>query len=141
MVGEMSVASTRPPGPARRAAARVWPPAPAATSRTREPSVTPARSSISSVAGPSQASSVVAQRCQASAASSHCAREEAAEAWHRWATTLEAWLGPATELMLDLAGVTDGSRVLDVAAGAGGQTLAAARRAGPGGRVLATDIS
>ena len=31
--------------------------------------------------------------------------------------------------------------MLDVAAGAGGQTLAAARRAGPSGRVLATDIS
>jgi SAM-dependent methyltransferase len=43
--------------------------------------------------------------------------------------------------MLDLAGVSAGSRVLDVAAGAGGQTLAAARRAGPGGAVLATDIS
>ena len=67
--------------------------------------------------------------------------EQTAEAWHRWGPTLEAWLGPATELMLDLASVTEGSRVLDVAAGAGGQTLAAARRAGPGGRVLATDIS
>jgi SAM-dependent methyltransferase len=43
--------------------------------------------------------------------------------------------------MLDDAGVTTGSRVLDVAAGAGGQTLAAAHRAGPSGHVLATDIS
>jgi SAM-dependent methyltransferase len=43
--------------------------------------------------------------------------------------------------MLDAAGITDGTRVLDVAAGAGGQTLAAARRAGPTGHVLATDIS
>ena len=43
--------------------------------------------------------------------------------------------------MLDAAGVGPGSRVLDVAAGAGGQTLAAARRAGSTGRVLATDIS
>jgi SAM-dependent methyltransferase len=43
--------------------------------------------------------------------------------------------------MLDAAGVTTGSRVLDVAAGAGGQTLAAARRAGPTGSVVATDIS
>jgi SAM-dependent methyltransferase len=67
--------------------------------------------------------------------------EQAADAWHRWAPTLEAWLGPATELMLDLAAVTEGSRVLDVAAGAGGQTMAAARRVGPAGRVLATDIS
>src|SRR3954466_9707281 len=67
--------------------------------------------------------------------------EQVAEAWHRWGPTLEAWLGPATELMLDLAAVAEGSRVLDVAAGAGGQTLAAARRVGPGGHVLATDIS
>jgi SAM-dependent methyltransferase len=40
--------------------------------------------------------------------------------------------------MLDLAGVGAGSRVLDVAAGDGGQTYAAARR---GATVLATDIS
>lgn len=43
--------------------------------------------------------------------------------------------------MLDAAGVTTGSRVLDVAAGAGGQSLTAARRVGPTGHVLATDIS
>jgi ubiquinone/menaquinone biosynthesis C-methylase UbiE len=53
----------------------------------------------------------------------------------------EAWLGEATELMLDQAGVGPGSRVLDVAAGAGGQTLMAARRTGPDGILLATDIA
>jgi SAM-dependent methyltransferase len=67
--------------------------------------------------------------------------EDAAGAWHRWGPTLEAWLGEATERMLDAARVGPGSRVLDVAAGAGGQTILAARRVGPGGRVLATDIS
>lgn len=67
--------------------------------------------------------------------------QAAAEAWNRWGPTIDRWLGPATELMLDLAGVGPGGRVLDVAAGAGGQTLAAARRAGPGGHVLATDIA
>jgi SAM-dependent methyltransferase len=67
--------------------------------------------------------------------------EDAADAWHRWGPTLEAWLGRATEAMLDAAGVTTGSQVLDVAAGAGGQSLAAAHRAGPNGRVVATDIS
>lgn len=64
--------------------------------------------------------------------------QEAAEAWHRWGPTLEAWLGEATERMLDLAGVGERSRVLDVAAGAGGEAQAAARR---GASVLATDIS
>jgi ubiquinone/menaquinone biosynthesis C-methylase UbiE len=67
--------------------------------------------------------------------------QAAAEPWYRWGPALEQWLGGATELMLDLAAVEPGSRVLDVAAGAGGQTLAAARRAGPAGSVLATDIS
>jgi SAM-dependent methyltransferase len=64
--------------------------------------------------------------------------DDAAEAWHGWGPFLERWLGEATELMLDLAGVGSGSRVVDIAAGAGGQTLAAARRAQA---VLATDIS
>jgi len=67
--------------------------------------------------------------------------DQAAEAWHRWGPLLNAWLGPATERMLDVAGVAPGSRVLDVAAGAGEQTLAAARRVGPEGSVLATDLS
>ncbi len=67
--------------------------------------------------------------------------EAAAEAWHRWAPTLRSWLGPATDRMLDLASVASGARVLDVAAGAGDQTLQIAGRVGPGGSVLATDIS
>src|SRR5436305_1554804 len=67
--------------------------------------------------------------------------QKAAAAWHRWGPALEEWLGEATELMLDLARIGEGSRVLDVAAGAGGQALAAARSVGPTGAVLATDIS
>lgn len=67
--------------------------------------------------------------------------QEAAEAWHRWGPVLEDWLGAATEAMLDMAQIGPGDRVLDVAAGAGGQTLAAARRVGENGSVLATDIS
>jgi SAM-dependent methyltransferase len=65
----------------------------------------------------------------------------AAEAWHRWGPFLGRWLGPATERLFDLAHVGPGCRVLDVAAGAGEQTLAAARRVGPSGHVLATDIA
>lgn len=67
--------------------------------------------------------------------------EAAAEAWHRWGPTLHDWLGAATDRMLDLASVTSGCRVLDVAAGAGDQTIQTATRVGPGGSVLATDIS
>lgn len=67
--------------------------------------------------------------------------ESAAPAWDRWAPLLARWLGPATQAMLDMAGVVPGARVLDVAAGAGEQTLTAARRVGAAGHVLATDIS
>ncbi|MBA2965164.1 MULTISPECIES: class I SAM-dependent methyltransferase [Ramlibacter] len=67
--------------------------------------------------------------------------EAAADAWDRWSPLLSQWLGPATDAMLDLAGVAPGSRVLDIAAGAGEQTLAAARRVGANGSVLATDLS
>jgi SAM-dependent methyltransferase len=67
--------------------------------------------------------------------------QDAAGAWHRWGPVIETWLGDATEKMLGLAQIRTGHRVLDVAAGAGGQTLAAARRVGPEGHVLATDIS
>lgn len=67
--------------------------------------------------------------------------ETAAEAWHRWAPFLAEWLGPATDRMLELARVGTGARVLDVASGAGEQSLRAARRAGPTGQVLATDLS
>jgi SAM-dependent methyltransferase len=64
--------------------------------------------------------------------------QDAAEAWHRWDPVFDRWLGPATELMLDLAGVQEGTRVIDIAAGSGGQSITAARR---GATVLATDIS
>lgn len=67
--------------------------------------------------------------------------EAAAEAWHRWGPAIETWLGAATEQMLDDVRIGPGSRVLDVAAGAGGQSFAAARRVGTDGHVLATDIS
>ena len=65
----------------------------------------------------------------------------AAEAWSRWSPLLARWLGPVTETMFDMTGIQKGSRVLDVAAGAGEQTIAAARRVGPAGYVLATDLS
>jgi SAM-dependent methyltransferase len=67
--------------------------------------------------------------------------DAAADAWYRWGPFLSKWLGPATDLMLDEADIGPGSRVLDVAAGAGEQTLTIARRIGPSGQVLATDIS
>jgi SAM-dependent methyltransferase len=67
--------------------------------------------------------------------------QETANAWFRWSPTLNKWLGNATERMLDMAIIKKGDRVLDVAAGAGEQTITAAKRVGKSGYVLATDIS
>ncbi|HET6512113.1 MAG TPA: class I SAM-dependent methyltransferase [Candidatus Kapabacteria bacterium] len=67
--------------------------------------------------------------------------QAAAEAWYRWSPTLHQWLGKATDKMLEMANVTTEHRVLDVAAGAGEQSITAAKRVGPSGYVLATDIS
>jgi len=50
-------------------------------------------------------------------------------------------MAAATELMLALAGVREGMRVLDIAAGMGDQSVLAAQRVGPTGSVLATDLS
>jgi ubiquinone/menaquinone biosynthesis C-methylase UbiE len=67
--------------------------------------------------------------------------QETAERRNRGRARRGAIQGPATQMMLDLAEVRTGSRVLDVAAGTGDQTLLAAERVGPTGYVLATDVS
>jgi ubiquinone/menaquinone biosynthesis C-methylase UbiE len=67
--------------------------------------------------------------------------EGAAPGWARWEATVAAWMEPATEAMLALAGVDTGAQVLDLASGAGSQTLQAARRVGARGHVVASDIA
>ena len=67
--------------------------------------------------------------------------QSAAEAWFRWSPTLNQWLGKATETMLEMASISTGHRVLDVAAGAGEQSITTAKQVGATGYVLATDIS
>jgi len=64
-----------------------------------------------------------------------------AHGWNDAGTTIRPWLREATDAMIAMANIRAGSRVLDVAAGAGDQTLDIARRVGPGGSVLATDLS
>ncbi|MEQ1685908.1 MAG: methyltransferase domain-containing protein [Burkholderiaceae bacterium] len=76
----------------------------------------------------------------ASDAAGH-AWDQAAHGWNRHTTIIRAWLEDATRAMLDAARIGPGARVLDIAAGAGDQTLDIARRVGPQGQVLATDIS
>ena len=67
--------------------------------------------------------------------------QKTAEGYHSWIPFISQWLGPATEMMLDLAAIKPGDHVLDLAAGDGDQTLAAAKRVGSTGYVLATDIA
>ncbi len=67
--------------------------------------------------------------------------DSAADGWNDNAPLIRAWLRPATDAMLAMAGIRSGDRVLDVAAGAGDQTIDIARRVGPEGSVLATDLS
>jgi len=66
---------------------------------------------------------------------------ESADWWSAGQVRRQQTYGAATEMMLEVASVQPGSRVLDVAAGTGDQTLMAARRVGPTGNVLATDNS
>ena len=67
--------------------------------------------------------------------------ESAAPGWARWETIVATWMEPATETMLAMAGVETGARVLDLACGAGSQTLRAAQRVGVQGHVTASDIT
>ena len=67
--------------------------------------------------------------------------DRSATGWDHHTAAIHAWLRQPTDAMLDMAGVASGAAVLDVAAGAGDQTLDIARRVGPTGHVLATDLS
>src|SRR3954451_7462690 len=67
--------------------------------------------------------------------------DAAALGWKQWSEFNDRADGHISQRLVDLAGVQSGSRILDMAAGYGEPALTAARTAGPGGRVVATDIS
>ncbi len=67
--------------------------------------------------------------------------EKAAPGWNDHTPQIRTWLRAATDAMLEMARVRQGARVLDVAAGAGDQTLDIAQRVGSEGFVLAVDLS
>ena len=67
--------------------------------------------------------------------------DDAACGWDRHSSVIRTWLAAATVALLDGARIGAGQRVLDLAAGAGDQTLDIAHRVGRGGSVLATDLS
>src|ERR1700686_4568737 len=66
---------------------------------------------------------------------------EIAEHWQQDVERRRLDFAEATQSMLEAAGLGPGDRVLDIAAGTGDQSLLAARLVGPGGSILATDIS
>lgn len=59
----------------------------------------------------------------------------------RQTEVVERQWGALSDGLLDLARITTGDRVLDLACGVGDPALAAARRVGPTGTVIATDLS
>jgi ubiquinone/menaquinone biosynthesis C-methylase UbiE len=63
-----------------------------------------------------------------------------APGWRKHDATLVKGATPASEKLLELAGVRAGSRVLDIASGTGEPAIPAARRVGPAGSVLGTDF-
>lgn len=67
--------------------------------------------------------------------------EGAAAGWAKWDALIAGWMPPGTEALMEMAGVAPGRRLLDLACGAGSQTLIAAGRVGQAGSVVASDIS
>jgi protein-L-isoaspartate O-methyltransferase len=65
----------------------------------------------------------------------------AAAGWMKWWGINGHALQPVGDRMCELAHVSPGQRVLDIATGLGEPALTAAQRVGPSGRVLATDIA
>ena len=65
----------------------------------------------------------------------------AATGWQKWSEYIDNTARPVSRRLVELAGIEEGHRVLDVAAGYGEPSLTAARAVGPGGQVVASDIS
>ena len=66
---------------------------------------------------------------------------KSAKGWNDRSEQIRGWLRASTDSMFSMLDLGPGNRVLDVAAGAGDQTLDSAERVGPSGYVLATDLS
>lgn len=67
--------------------------------------------------------------------------ESAAPGWAKWEKVFAAGLTEVTDVLIDMAGIKPGQQVLDLACGAGSQSMLAAKRVGPSGCVVASDIS
>jgi ubiquinone/menaquinone biosynthesis C-methylase UbiE len=67
--------------------------------------------------------------------------DSVAAGWKKWWKVIEESAQPVSDRLVELAEIRQGSRVLDVATGIGEPAVTAARKAGPGGRVTAIDMS
>jgi SAM-dependent methyltransferase len=67
--------------------------------------------------------------------------DEAAAGWKKWWSAFERSMQPVSDRLVELAEIGQGQRVLDIATGIGEPAVTAARRVGPTGRVVATDLS
>jgi SAM-dependent methyltransferase len=61
-------------------------------------------------------------------------------AWRKWHPQFAVWGRAVTEMIVQVAQVNPGMRVLDLASGTGEPALTLARAVGPGGHVTATDL-
>jgi SAM-dependent methyltransferase len=64
-----------------------------------------------------------------------------AAAWNEYSELIDSSAGIVSERLVEMAGIKEADRVLDVAAGYGEPSLTAARKVGAEGSVVATDIS
>lgn len=64
----------------------------------------------------------------------------AAEGWRRRDELLRKGAAPVTKRMLELSGISSGSRLLDIASGTGEPAISAAHIVGESGKVIGTDL-
>jgi len=64
-----------------------------------------------------------------------------ADGWRRRDELLRKGAAPVTQRMLELAGITAGHRILDIASGTGEPSISAARIASGHGKVIGTDLT
>src|SRR5215208_3006738 len=67
--------------------------------------------------------------------------DKASAGWKKHSDFIDESVSQISDRLVELASVSAGSRVLDIAAGYGEPSLTAARVVGPNGKVVATDIS
>jgi len=64
----------------------------------------------------------------------------AADGWRRRDDLLREGAAPVSDRMLELSGISSGSRLLDIASGTGEPAISAARIVGESGKVVGTDL-